>query len=107
MTLRLAYADGLPFGAPHRGIEAQNFRAPAYKRADIGMSYLALKGENGDVRGKRWGVKRIWLGVDCLNLFGISNVNSYYWVTDVMSRQWAVPNYLTGRQINGKVVVEF
>ena len=27
MTLRLAYADGLPFGAPHRGIEQQNFRA--------------------------------------------------------------------------------
>ena len=38
MTLRLAFADGLPFGAPHRGIEHQNFRAPAYKRADIGMS---------------------------------------------------------------------
>ena len=40
------------------------------------------------------------------NLFGISNVNSYYWVTDVTSRQWAVPNYLTGRQINGKITVE-
>jgi len=99
MTLRLAYADGLPFGAPHRGIEAQNFRAPAYKRADIGMSYLALH--------DRKGIKNIWLGVDCLNLFGISNVNSYYWVTDVANRQWAVPNYLTGRQINGKVTIEF
>ena len=99
MTLRLAYADGLPFGAPHRGIERQNFRAPAYKRADIGMNYRAIKD------GK--GVKNLWLGVDCLNLFGISNVNSYYWVTDVSSRQWAVPNYLTGRQINGKVTVEF
>ena len=99
MTLRLAYADGLPFGAPHRGIEAQSFRAPAYKRADIGMSYLALQNQKG--------IKRIWLGLDCLNLFGISNVNSYYWVTDVTSRQWAVPNYLTGRQINGRVVVEF
>ena len=99
MTLRLAYADGLPFGAPHRGIEAQNFRAPAYKRADIGMSYLALH--------DRKGIKNIWLGVDCLNLFGISNVNSYYWVTDVANRQWAVPNYLTGRQINGKIIVEF
>ena len=99
MTLRLAYADGLPFGAPHRGIEAQSFRAPAYKRADIGMSYLALQNQKG--------IKRIWLGLDCLNLFGISNVNSYYWVTDVTNRQWAVPNYLTGRQINGRVVVEF
>ena len=98
MTLRLAYADGLPFGAPHRGIEHQHFRAPAYKRADIGMSFRAVK------NGKS--VKNIWLGVDCLNLFGINNVNSYYWVTDIAGRQWAVPNYLTGRQINGKVTIE-
>ena len=103
MTLRLAYADGLPFGAPHRGIEAQSFRAPAYKRADIGMSYLAYN----NVQRSSFSVRRVWLGLDCLNLFGISNVNSYYWVTDVTNRQWAVPNYLTGRQINGRVIVEF
>ena len=102
MTLRLAYADGLPFGAPHRGIGKQSFRAPAYKRADIGMSYLAYKGN----KTSAFGIKNVWLGLDCLNLFGISNVNSYYWVTDVTNRQWAVPNYLTGRQINGKVIVE-
>ena len=99
MTLRLAFADGLPFGAPHRGLEQQQFRAPAYKRADIGMSYCALKNEKG--------IKAIWLGIDCLNLFGISNVNSYYWVTDVTNTQWAVPNYLTGRLINGKISIEF
>ena len=98
MTLRLAFADGLPFGAPHRGLEQQQFRAPAYKRADIGMSYCALKNVKG--------IKGLWLGIDCLNLFGISNVNSYYWVTDVTSIQWAVPNYLTNRQINGKITIE-
>jgi hypothetical protein len=102
MTLRLAYADGLPFGAPHRGLEQQSFRAPAYKRADIGMAWLMYKG----TRSERLRVRNIWLGVDCLNLFGISNVNSYYWVTDVTSRQWAVPNYLTGRRINGKITIE-
>lgn len=104
MTLKLAYADGLPFGAPHRGLEGQNFRAPAYKRADIGMSYLAYDSKN--TTNKSF-LKNIWLGIDCLNLFGISNVNSYYWVTDVTNRQWAVPNYLTGRQINGKIIVNF
>ena len=98
MTLRLAFADGLPFGAPHRGLEQQQFRAPAYKRADIGMSYCALKNVKG--------IKGLWLGIDCLNLFGISNVNSYYWVTDVTNTQWAVPNFLTGRQINGKITIE-
>ncbi|SFB97668.1 Outer membrane receptor proteins, mostly Fe transport [Xylanibacter ruminicola] len=97
MTLRLAFADGLPFGAPHRGLEQQQFRAPAYKRADISMSYCALKNTKG--------IKGIWLGIDCLNLFGISNVNSYYWVTDVSNTQWAVPNFLTNRQINGKITI--
>ena len=105
MTLRLAYADGLPFGAPHRGIEAQHFRAPAYRRADIGMSYLAYG--RSPLTTHYSPLSRIWIGVDCLNLFGISNVNSYYWVTDVTNRQWAVPNYLTGRQLNGKVIIEF
>ena len=57
MTLRLAFADGLPFGAPHRGLEQQQFRAPAYKRADIGMSYCALKNTKG--------IKGLWLGIDC------------------------------------------
>lgn len=98
MTLKLAFADGLPFGAPHSGLEQQTFRAPAYKRADIGMSYRAIKD------GKS--IKNLWLGIDCLNLFGISNVGSYYWITDVSSRQWAVPNYLTGRQINVSITAE-
>ena len=68
------------------------------------MSYLAYDSKN--TTNKSF-LKNIWLGIDCLNLFGISNVNSYYWVTDVTNRQWAVPNYLTGRQINGKIIVNF
>jgi len=104
MSLKLAYADGLPFGAPHRSLDSAPFRAPAYKRADIGMSFRAL--DNGR-REKKSILRNIWLGVDCLNLFGIDNVNSYYWITDVTSQQYAVPNYLTGRQINARVLLEF
>lgn len=110
MALKLAFADGLPFAAPHRGVEDNNFRAPAYKRADIGMSYRLYDNERKDGTGKRdkrKAFRNIWLGVDCLNLFGINNVNSYYWVTDVSNNQYAVPNYLTGRQINAKVQFEF
>lgn len=104
MSLKLAFADGLPFGAPHRQLDEQPFRAPAYKRADIGMSYRLLNNEKGDRKSI---FKNIWLGVDCLNLFGINNVNSYYWITDVTNHQYAVPNYLTGRQINVKASFEF
>lgn len=104
MSLRLAYADGLPFGAPHRSLDTMPFRAPAYKRADIGMSYRLF---DNDKRERKSIFKNIWLGVDCLNLLGINNVNSYYWVTDVTNQQYAVPNYLTGRQINVRASFEF
>lgn len=104
MSLKLAYADGLPFATPHQELENNSFRAPAYKRADIGMSYRLLDNHDGS---RNTIFKNVWIGLDCLNLFGINNVNSYYWVTDIAGQQYAVPNFLTGRQINGRVTVEF
>ena len=105
MSLTLALADGLPFSAPHQELESNVFRAPAYKRADIGLSYRLLNNE-GKQR-KHIQLRNVWLGAECLNLFGINNVNSYYWITDVTGGQYAVPNYLTGRQVNFRVTVDF
>ena len=104
MSLKLAFADGLPFAAPHKELETNSFRATAYRRADIGMSYQLLDNNRHE---KKNFLKNVTLGVDCLNLFGIDNVNSYYWVTDVTNQQYAVPNYLTGRQLNARVLLEF
>lgn len=101
MSLKLAFADGLPFSAPHRELESNSFRAPAYKRADIGLSYRLLN--NADNHNKKNPLRNLWVGVECLNLFGINNVNSYYWITDVTGQQYAVPNYLTGRQLNFRI----
>ena len=107
MTLKACIADGLPFGPPHTGLERMAFRAPAYKRVDIGMSYRLLDNEDGRSQKKiiRY-LRNIWLGVDCFNLFDISNVSSYYWVTDVTNQQYAVPNFLTRRQINARILIE-
>ena len=107
MTLKATVADGLPFGPPHTGLERMAFRAPAYKRVDIGMSYRLLNNEDGRNQKKflRY-LRNIWLGVDCFNLFDISNVSSYYWVTAVTNQQYAVPNYLTGRLINARILIE-
>jgi hypothetical protein len=104
MSLKLAFADGLPFAAPHKELETNSFRATAYRRADIGMSYQLLDNSRHE---KKTFLKNVTLGVDSLNLFGIDNVNSYYWVTDVTNQQYAVPNYLTGRQLNARVLLEF
>ena len=108
MNLRAVYASGLPFGPPHSGREKQIFRAPAYRRVDIGMSYRVLNNEEHDIRhGWQQHFRNIWLGVDAFNLLGINNVNSYYWITDTENHRYAVPNYLTGRRINARLLIEF
>lgn len=108
MTLKMALADGLPFGAPHSGLEGNVFQAPAYRRVDIGMSYRLLNNEDGQIRRGPWRfLRNVWLGLDCFNVLGISNVSSYLWITDITRHQYAVPNYLTGRQLNARFLVEF
>ena len=107
MSLQGVYADGLPFGPPHTGREKQRFNAPAYRRVDIGMSYRLLNNEEKIYRtGVYRYIRNIWLGLDAFNLLDINNVNSYYWVSDVSNNNYAVPNYLTGRQINFRVLIE-
>ena len=107
LNLKGVLSGGLPQTIPGKGYEAGYFRTPAYKRVDIGMSYRLLDNEAGRNQKKiiRY-LRNIWLGVDCFNLFDISNVSSYYWVTDVTNQQYAVPNYLTGRQINARILIE-
>ena len=107
MSLQGVYADGLPFGPPHTGREKQRFNAPAYRRVDIGMSYRLLNNEENIYRtGVYRYIRNIWLGIDAFNLLDINNVNSYYWVSDVSNNNYAVPNYLTGRQINARILIE-
>ncbi|MBR5860976.1 MAG: carboxypeptidase-like regulatory domain-containing protein, partial [Bacteroidaceae bacterium] len=105
MSLQAAYADGLPFGPPYTGREKQRFNAPAYKRVDIGMSYRLLNNEDDIYRtGIYRYMRNVWLGIDAFNLLDINNVNSYYWVSDVDNNNYAVPNYLTGRRLNFRLL---
>ena len=108
MTIQGHYAGGLPFGPPHSGREKQVFRMSSYRRVDLGLSYRLLKNEDHHIyTGIGRAFRNIWLGVDAFNILDISNVNSYYWVTDIANHQYAVPNYLTGRQINARLLFEF
>lgn len=108
-NLRGIFSDGLPMTAPRGSRDKGYFRAPAYKRLDIGLAYALLSPlKDGEHRTGFWRhIKSIWLGADIFNLLDISNVSSYYWVTDVNDIQYAVPNYLTRRQFNVRLSVEF
>ncbi len=107
LSLKAIWADGLPYSSPDY-IYEPGFRSKAYRRIDIGMAYRILA-EEDDIRNRSlWGTfKNIWIGLDAFNLLDIKNVSSYSWIPDIQGRQWAVPNYLTGRQLNIKLVAEF
>ena len=108
-SLRGIFADGLTMTAPHKSRSESYFRAPAYKRLDIGISYQLVGAPTNGVRPYNFWrhFRSIVLGLDCFNLLDISNVSSYYWVTDVNNIQYAVPNYLTRRQFNVRLSFEF
>ncbi len=107
-NLRGILNDGLPVTPPRGSRDKSYFRAPAYKRVDVGLAYALLQNDAEHPRAGFWGnFKSIWLGVDVFNLLDISNVSSYYWVTDVNNLQYAVPNYLTRRQFNVRLSIDF
>lgn len=108
-ALRGIFMDGLPSTAPRSSRDKSYFRMPPYKRVDIGLSYALLSPlKEGESRyGFARHFKSVWLGVDVFNLLDIANVASYYWVTDVNGIQYAVPNYLTRRQLNLRLTIDF
>jgi hypothetical protein len=105
-SLRGIFNDGLPTTAPRSSRDKGYFRMPAYKRVDVGLSYALISPTDENAKSHRF-IKSMWLGLDCFNLLDISNVSSYYWVTDVNNIQYAVPNYLTRRQLNVRLSLDF
>ena len=106
-SLKAIVSDGLPTTSPRMTRDQSYFRQPAYKRVDVGLSFQLVGGQHRPTTGFLSHFKSIWLGVDVFNLFDISNVSSYYWITDVNAIQYAVPNYLTRRQINARLQLNF
>jgi hypothetical protein len=110
MSLFLAFGTGLPFGPPGAPRYKDIFRAPPYRRVDISFS-KQLIGEGVTKRPKQKvfnNVESMWIGLEVFNLLQVSNVASYTWVTDVSNaRKYAVPNYLTARQLNIRLNVRF
>lgn len=108
MHLNLVFGSGLPFGAPGTPLYQHTHRMPPYKRVDIGFSkQLFTESGLADRKGFWKQIRSSWISLEVFNLLQISNTISYIWVTDIFNSKYAVPNYLTPRQLNLKLMVEF
>jgi hypothetical protein len=110
MNLSLHFSTGLPFGPPGNDRYKDILRMPTYRRVDIGFSKILIGDEvRNKPKGKLLrGITSAWLSLEIFNLLQVSNVSSYIWITDVSTaRKYAVPNYLTGRQVNLRLTAKF
>ncbi len=108
MHLRLMYNTGLPFGPPDSEPYQRTLRMPDYRRVDIGFSYQFInEGTTFGAKNPLKGFKNMWISLEVFNLLQIYNTVSYIWIKDINNRQYAVPNYLTPRLLNIKLIAEF
>jgi hypothetical protein len=103
--LNLVYGTGLPFGPPNSEKYRAALSGPQYKRVDIGFSKL-LTFTNKDISKGRI-FESVWISAEVLNLLGAHNTISYMWISDVNSNQYAVPNTLSQRYLNIRMIAKF
>ncbi len=108
MHLRLMYNTGLPFGPPDSEPYEHTLRMPDYRRVDIGFSYQFInEGTTFGSKNPLKSFKNMWISLEVFNLLQVYNTVSYIWIKDISNRQYAVPNYLTPRLLNIKLIAEF
>ncbi len=103
--VKYLYGSGLPFGPP----ESQRYRnfldGPAYNRLDLGFNkQLNFRQEKTANNGF---FRSVWIGLEVLNVLGADNTISFTWVQDVQNRQYAVPNRLSARFLNLKLIARY
>jgi hypothetical protein len=102
--LMLNFGSGLPYYLGGTARYKEGNTIPAYKRVDIGFSKILIGGDKTKLKSKK--IKKMWVGIDVYNLLQINNVISYIWVKDYNNTTYGVPNYLTGRRLNARLVID-
>jgi hypothetical protein len=107
VQMGLQFGSRLSYGPPDQMRYRDTLRMKSYFRVDIGMSY--------DFMYKKRSSSTFWtrnftdaiISFEVFNLLGINNVLSKQWIQDVEGRYYSVPNYLTQRRFNLKLILRF
>lgn len=105
--LNALYGSRLPIGPSQTPRYLDKFFIPSYKRVDIGFSKDFL--DDAALHKPKFLDKNfsaVILFFEIFNMLNINNTVSYLWLKDVDNVQYAIPNYLTARQFNLKLIVK-
>lgn len=110
VSVNLNFGTPLPYGPPSFERYKDVLRTKSYFRVDLGFMFdfvnetTKLKNPNSKLQQK---LEQFTVSLDAFNLLGINNIVSYQWLQDIAGRYYAIPNHLTGRRINLRLIIAF
>lgn len=105
--INFVYGSGLRFGFPGRLESRTVFGVPSYQRVDLGFSKMLVFRTPEETADKKLALSSLWISAEIFNVFQRANTISYNWVKDVFNSQFAVPNFLSNRLLNIRLIARF
>ncbi len=109
MYLNLIYGSNLPYNIPNSVKYRNGLEIPSYIRVDIGFSALLLDSDRSKRRSHSpfLGFDNIWASLEVFNLIDRSNTISYLLIKDFSNTVYTMPQRLTPRLLNFKIVARW
>lgn len=109
MYLNLLYGSNLPYNIPQNTKYRNGLEIPAYIRADIGFSALLLDSDRSKRRSHSpfLGFDNIWASLEVFNIIDRDNTISYLLIKDFSNTTYTMPQRLTPRLLNFKIVARW
>ncbi len=105
--LSLFFGTSLPYGPPNSDRYGDTLRTNLYRRVDVGFSKQLLGAKGQTSKGIFKGVKDAWVSLEVFNLINLNNTVDFSWVQDVSGRYYGIPEFLTPRRFNLKLIAWF
>lgn len=105
--LSVNFGTGVPFGPPNATRYADTLRTTLYRRVDIGFSKQLLGAKGQEKQGFLGSINNMWVSLEVFNLLNINNTISHTWIQSVDGRQYSIPDFLTPRRFNLKLIAWF
>jgi len=106
--LNILYGSNLPYNIPGSVKYRDALIIPSYIRMDMGFSTLLVDGLKGNLRSHSPFRKfqSIWGTIEVFNVIDHANTISYLLIKDFQNSTFAIPNSLTPRLLNVKIIAK-
>jgi hypothetical protein len=104
----MIYGSNMPYNIPNSVRYRNGLIVDPYIRVDVGFSALLLSEKSARRSHNPFrGLDNIWASVEVFNLIDRANTISYQIIKDFANNSFAIPNRLTPRLLNVKLLARF